>query len=205
MWNAMVDEAEAWIKTAGRNINNLVYEDDTTVNAEREEELKSPLKKVKRDSEKSVLKLNIQNTKIMVSGPITSWQIDGETMETVTDFTFLGSKITADGDCSHEIKRCLLFGRKAMTNLDSILKIKDITFPTKVRLVKDLIFPVGMYKRWTIKKAECQRTAFELWCWRRLLGVPWTAKRSKQSTLERKSTMNIHWKDWCWSSNTLAT
>ena len=105
------------------------------------------MKKVKRDSEKSVLKLNIQNTKIMVSGPITSWQIDGETMETVTDFTFLGSKITADGDCSHEIKRCLLFGRKAMTNLDSILKIKDITFPTKVRLVKDLIFPVGMYKR----------------------------------------------------------
>ena len=141
----MVDEAEAGIKTAGRNINNLVYEDDTTVMAECEEELKSPLKKVKRDSEKSVLKLNIQNTKIMVSGPITSWQIDGETMETVTDFTFLGSKITADGDCSHEIKRCLLFGRKGMTNLDSILKIKDITFPTKVHLVKALIFPVGMY------------------------------------------------------------
>ena len=141
----MVDEAEAGIKTAGRNINNLVYEDDTTVMAECEEELKSPLKKVKRDSEKSVLKLNIQNTKIMVSGPITSWQIDGETMETVTDFTFLGSKITADGDCSHEIKRCLLFGRKGMTNLDSIIKIKDITFPTKVHLVKALIFPVGMY------------------------------------------------------------
>ena len=141
----MVDEAEAGIKTAGRNINNLVYEDDTTVMAECEEELKSPLKKVKRDSEKSVLKLNIQNTKIMVSGPITSWQIDGETMETVTDFTFLGSKITADGDCSHEIKRCLLFGRKGMTNLDSILKIKDITFPTKVHLVKALIFPEGMY------------------------------------------------------------
>ena len=141
----MVDEAEAGIKTAGRNINNLVYEDDTTVMAECEEELKSPLKKVKRDSEKFVLKLNIQNTKIMVSGPITSWQIDGETMETVTDFTFLGSKITADGDCSHEIKRCLLFGRKGMTNLDSIIKIKDITFPTKVHLVKALIFPVGMY------------------------------------------------------------
>jgi len=141
----MVDEAEAGIKIAGRNINNLVYEDDTTVMTENEEELKSLLKKVKGDSEKSVLKLNIQNTKIMVSGPITSWEIDKETMETVIDFIFLGSKITSDGDCIHEIKRCLLFGRKALTNLDSTLKIKDITFPTKVRLIKAMIFPVGMY------------------------------------------------------------
>ena len=141
----MVDEAEAGIKIAGRNINNLVYEDDTTVMTENEEELKSLLKKVKGDSEKSVLKLNIQNTKIMVSGPITSWEIDKETMETVIDFIFLGSKITSDGDCIHEIKRCLLFGRKALTNLDSTLKIKDITFPTKVHLIKAMIFPVGMY------------------------------------------------------------
>ena len=141
----MVDEAEAGIKIAGRNINNLVYEDDTTVMTENEEELKSLLKKVKGDSDKSVLKLNIQNTKIMVSGPITSWEIDKETMETVIDFIFLGSKITSDGDCIHEIKRCLLFGRKALTNLDSTLKIKDITFPTKVHLIKAMIFPVGMY------------------------------------------------------------
>ena len=141
----MVDEAEAGIKIAGRNINNLVYEDDTTVMTENEEELKSLLKKVKGDSEKSVLKLNIQNTKIMVSGPITSWEIDKETMETVIDFIFLGSKITSDGDCIHEIKRCLLFGRKALTNLDSTLKIKDITFLTKVHLIKAMIFPVGMY------------------------------------------------------------
>ena len=138
----MVDEAEAGIKIAGRNINNLVYEDDTTVMAENEEELKSLLKKVKGDSEKSGLKLNIQNTKIMVSGPITSWEIDGET---VSDFIFGGSKITVDGDCNHEIKRHLLFGRKALTNLDSALKIKDITFPTKVHLIKAMIFPVGMY------------------------------------------------------------
>ena len=141
----MVDEAEAGIKIAGRNINSLVYEDDTTVMAENEEELKSLLKKVKGDSEKSGLKLNIQNTKIMVSGPITSWEIDKETIETVIDFIFLGSKITSDGDRIHEIKRCLLFGRKALTNLDSALKIKDITFPTKVHLIKAMIFPVGMY------------------------------------------------------------
>ena len=144
----------------------------------------------------------------MASSSITSWQIDRETVETVTDFIFLGSKITADGDYSHDIKRCLLLGRKALTNLDSTWEIKDITFPTKVHLVKAMIFPVGMYgyEYWTIKKAECQRIyAFELWCWRRLLGVPWTAKRSNQSTLEKKSTINIHWKDWCWRSNTLAT
>ena len=135
---------------------------------------------MKEESEEVGLKLNIQKTKIMASGSITSWQIDGETMETVIDFTFLGSKITADGDCSHEIKRCLLLGRKAMTNLDSILMSRDITLPTKVRLVKALIFPVVVYgcESWTIKKAEHQRTdAFELWCWRRLLRVPWTARR----------------------------
>ena len=143
--------------------------------------------KVKEESEKAGLKLNIQKMKIMASGPITSWQIDGETMETVTDFIFLGSKITADGDCSHEIKRCLLLGRKSTTNLDSILKSRHTSLPTKVHLVKAMVFPVVMYghERWTIKKAECQRTdAFELWCWRRLLRVPWTARRSEQSILK---------------------
>ena len=146
-----------------------------------EKELKSLLIKVKEESEKVGLKPNIQKTKIMVSGPITSWQIDGETVETVIDFIFLGSKITADGYCSHEIKRHLLLGRKFMTNLDSILKSRDITLPTKVRLVKAMVFPVVMYgcECWTIKKAEHQRIdAFELWCWRRLLRVPWTARRS---------------------------
>ena len=140
--------------------------------------------KVKEESEKVALQLNIQKTKIMASGPITSWQIDGETMETVADFIFLGCKITADGDCSHEIKRCLLLGRKVMINLDSLLKSRDITLPSKVRLVKAKIFPVVMYgcESWTIKKAEWQRIdAFELWCWRRLLRVPWTARRSNQS------------------------
>ena len=150
--------------------------------AENEEELKSLLMKAKEESEKAGLKLNIQKTNTMTSGPITSWQIDGETMETVTDFIFLGSKITADGDCSHEIKRCLLLGRKAMTNLDSILKSRDITLPTKVHLVKAMGFPVVMYgceSCWAIKKAEHRRTdAFELWCWRRLLKVPWTARYS---------------------------
>ena len=143
--------------------------------------------KVKEESEKTDLKLNIQKTKIMASGPITSWQIDGETMETVTDFIFLGFKITADGDCSHEIKRRLLLGRKAMTNLDSILKSRNITWTTKIHLVKALVFPVVRYgyESWTIKKAECQKIdAFELWCWRRLLRVPWTARRSNQSILE---------------------
>ena len=141
---AGLEEAQAGIKIAGRNINNLRYADDTTLMAESEEELMSLLMKVKEENEKG-LKLNIQKTKIMASGPITSWQIDGETVETVSDFTFLGSKITADGDCSHEIKRCLLLGRKVMTNLDSILKSRDVTLPTKVRLVKAMVFPVVMY------------------------------------------------------------
>ena len=166
--NAGQDEAQAGIKIARRNVNNLRYADDTTLVGESEEELKSLLMKVKEESEKVGLKLNIQKTKIMASGPIISWQIDGETMETVTDFIFLGSKITADGDCSHEIKRCLLLGKKAMTNLDSILRSRDIT---KVHLVKAMVFPVVMYgcESWTIKKAESRRIdAFELWCWRRL-------------------------------------
>ena len=170
MWNAGLDEAQAGIKIAGRNINNLRYADDTTLIAESEEGLKSLLMKVK-ESEKAGLKLNIQKTKITTSSPITPWQIDGETMETMTDFILLGSKITADGDCSHEIKRCLLLGRKAMTNLDSILKSIDITLPTKVCLVKVMVFLVVTYgcEIWTIKKAKCQRIdAFELWCWRRL-------------------------------------
>ena len=154
--------------TAQRNINNLRYADDTTLMAESKEELKSLLKKVKEESEKAGLKLNIQKMKITASGPITSWQIDGETVETVADFIFLGSKITADGDCSHEIKRCLLLGRKVMTNIDSILIIRDITLSTKVCLVKAMVFPVVMYgcESWTVKKADCQRIdAFELWCW----------------------------------------
>ena len=180
MRNAGLDEAQAGIKITGRNINNLRYTDDTTFMAESEEEVKSLLMKEKEKSEKVGLKLNIQKTKIMASGPITSWQIEVETMERVRDFIFLGSKITADGDCSHEIKRCLLLGRKAMTNLDSILKSRDITLPTKFCLVKAMVFPVVMYgcESWTIKKAEPQRIgAFELWCWRRL-GVPWTSRRS---------------------------
>ena len=155
--------------------------------AESEEELKSLLMQVKEESEKVGLKLNIQKTKIMASVPITSWEIDGETVETVSDFIFGGSKITADGDCSHEIKRRLLLGRKSMTNLDSIFKSRDITLPTKFYLVKTMIFPVVMYscESWTLKKAECQRIdAFELWCWRRLLRVPWTARRSNQSILK---------------------
>ena len=152
--------------------------------AESEEELKSLLMKVKEESGKVGLKLNIQKTKIMASGPITSWETDGKTVETVKDFIFLGSKITADHDCSHEIKRPLLLGRKVMTNLDSILKTRDITLPTKVCLVKAMVFPVVMYgcESWTVETAECQRIhAFELWCWRRLLIVPWTARRSNQS------------------------
>ena len=166
-----------------------ITSDDTTLMAEGKE-LKSLLMKVKDKSEKVGLKFNIQKTKLMASSPITSWQIDGETEETVIDFIFLGSKITADGDCSHEMKRCLLLGRKAMTNLDSILKIRDITLPTKVHLVKAMVFPVVMYgcESWTIKKAECRRIdAFDLWCWRRLLKVPWTARRSNQSILKEIS------------------
>ena len=173
MRNAGLEEAQAGIKIARRNINNLRYADDITLMAESEEELKSLLK-VKEESEKVGLKLNIQKTKIMASGPITSWQIDRETLETVTGFILGGSKITAVGDCSHEIKRCLLLGRKVMTNLDSILQSRDITLSTKVCLVKAMVFPIVMYgcESWTIKKAEHQRIdAFELWCWRRLLRV----------------------------------
>ena len=167
MRNAGLEEAQAGIKIARRNIKNLRYADDTTLMAGSEEELKNLLMKVKEEREKVGLKLTIQKTKIMASSPITSWQIDGETVETVTDFIFLGSKITADGDCSHEIKRRLLLGRKVMTNLDSILKGRDITLPTKVRLVKSMVFPLIMcgYESWTVKKAERRRIdAFELCC-----------------------------------------
>ena len=190
MRNAGLDEAQAGIQIAGRNINNLRYADDTTLRAESEKELKNLLTKVKEESEKVGLKLNIHKTKIMASGPITSWQIDGETVETVADFILGGSKITADGDFSHEIKRCLLLGRKVMTNLDSILKSRDITLSTKVHLVNAMVFPVVMYgcESWTVKNAEQQRIdAFELWCWRRLLRVPWTARRSNQSILKEIS------------------
>ena len=175
MRNAGLDKAQAGIKIVGGSINNLRYADDITLTAESKEDLKILLKKVKEESEKVVLKLTIQKTKIMASSPITSWEIDGETVETVTDFILGGSKITADDDCSHEIKRCLFLGRKAMTNLDSILKSRDITLPTKVCLVKAMVFPVVMCgcESWTIKKAEHRRIdAFELWCWRRLLRVP---------------------------------
>ena len=178
MKNAGLGEAQAGITISGRNINNFRYADDTTLMAETEE-LKSLLRKVKEESEKIGLKLNIQKTKITATSPITLWQIDGET---VADFIFGGSKITADGDCSHEIKRHLLLGRKVMTNLDSILKSRDITLSTKVHLVKAMVFPVVVYgcESWTIKKAECQGIdAFELWCWKRLLKVAWTARISK--------------------------
>ena len=181
MRNAGLEEAQAGIKMARRNINNLRYADDTTLMAESEEELKSLLMKVKEESEKVGIKLNIQKMKIIASGPITSWEIDGETVETVADFIFWGSKITADGDCSHEIKRRLLLGRKVMTNIDTMLKSRDIAWPTKVHLVKAVVVPVVMYgcESWTVKKAERRRIdAFELWCWRRLLRVPWTARRS---------------------------
>ena len=184
MRNAGLEEAQAGIKIAGRNINNFRYADDTTLMAESEEELKSLLMKVKEGSEKAGLTLNIQKTKIMASGPITSWQIDGETMKKMRDFILGGSKITAGGGCSHEI------GRKAMTNLDSILKSRDMTLPTKVPIVKAMVFPVVIYgcESWTIRKAQSQRIdAFELWCWRRLLRVPWTARRSNQSILKETS------------------
>ena len=175
MRNPGVEETQDGINIARRNINNLRYAYDSTLMEESEEELKSLLMKVKEESEKVGLKLNIQKTKIMASSPITSWQIDGETMEMVRNFILGGSKITVDGDCSHEIKRRLLLGRKAMTNLDSILKSRDITLPTKIHLVKAMVFPVVMYgcESWTVKKAECRRIdAFELWCWRRFLRVP---------------------------------
>ena len=190
MRNSGLEETQAGTKLAGRNINNLRYADDITLMAESKEELKSFLMKVKEESEKAGLELNIQKTKIMASIPIASWEIVGETVETVTDFIFWGSKITADGDCSHEIKRCSFLGRKVMTNLDSILKSRNITLLTKVLLVKAMVFPVVMYgcQSWTIKKAENQRTdAFELWCWRRLLRVPWTARRSNKSILKETS------------------
>ena len=190
MRNSGLEEAQTGIKIAGRNINDLRYADDTTLMSESEEELKSLLMKVKEESEKVGLKLNIHKTKIMRSGPITSWQIDGETVETVSDFIFLGSKITTDGDCSHEIKRHLLLGRKVMTHLDSIFKSRDITLPTKVCLVKAMVFPVVMSgcESWTVKKAECQRIdAFELWCCRRLIRDPWTARRPNQSILKEIS------------------
>ena len=180
-----------------RNINNLRNADDTTLMVESEEELKSLWMKVQEGSEKSGLKSNIQKTKIMASGPITSWQTDGEAMETVTVFIFLGSKITADGNYSHEIKRHLLLGRKAMTNLDGILKSRDITLPIKLHLVKAMVFPVVMYgcEGWTIKRAEHRRIdAFELCCWRRLLRVPWTARRSNLSILkEISSEYSLEW------------
>ena len=191
MWNAGLDESQVGIKIAGRNINNLRYADDTTLMAESKEELESLLKKVKEESEKAGLKFNIQKTKIMATSPITLWQIDGETMETVSDLNFLGFKITADGDCSCEIKRHLLFGRKTLTNLDSILKSRDIALRTKVCIVKAMVFPVVMYKceSWTIKKAEHWRTdAFKLWYWKRLLRVLWTARRSNQSILKEVSS-----------------
>ena len=176
--------SQAGSKIAGRNINNLRYADDTTLMAESKEELKSLLMKVKKESGKAGLKLNIQKTKIIASGLITSWQIDGETMKTVTDFIFLDSKITEDGDCSCEIKRCLLLGRKAMRNLDALLKSRDIALSTNVQIIKAMVFPVVMYgcESCTIKKAGRQRIdAFKLWCWRRLLRVLWTVGRSNQS------------------------
>ena len=186
-WNARLHESHTGIKIAGRNVNNLSCSDDTTIKAKSKVELKSLLMKVKEENEKAGLKLNIQKTKIMASSPITSWQIDGETMEIVTDFIFLGFKITEDGDCNYEIKRCKFLGRKSMTNIDSILKSRNITLPTKVYIVKAMMCPVVMYRweSWTIKKAECQRIdAFALWHWRRFLKLPWTARRLNQSVLK---------------------
>ena len=183
MRNAGLEEAQAGIKIAGRNINNLRYADDTTLMAESEEELKSILMKVKEEIEKVGLKLNIQKTKIMASSPITSWQIDGKTVERVADFIFLGSKITADGDCIHGIKRHLLLGRKAMTTLYRLLKSRDITLPTKIHLVKAMVFPVVMYgcESWTIKKVEHRRMdTFELWCSEKTLESPLDCKEAKQ-------------------------
>ena len=193
MRKAGLEETQAGIKIARRNINNVRYADDTTLMAESEEELKSLLTKVKVGSEKVGLKFNIQKTKIMASGPITSWEIDGETVETVSDFIFGGSKITADGDCSHEIKRCLLLGRKIYDQPKQHIIKQSHYFANKARkvhLVKAMVFPVVMYRceSWTVKKAGHRRIdAFELWCWRRLLRVPWTARRSNQSILKEIS------------------
>ena len=189
MWNAGLDEAQAGIKIAGRNINNLRYADNTTLTAEREEELES-LDESERGQWKSWLKTHHSRTKIMASSPITSWQIDGETMETVTDFILLGSKITADGDCGHEIERCLLLGRKVMTYLGIILKSRDITLPTKICIVKTTVFPVVMFgcEISIIKRDGHQiADAFELWCWRILLRIPWTTRKSNQFILKEIS------------------
>jgi len=209
MWNTRLGEAQAGIKISRRNINNLRYTDDSTLMADSKEELKNLLRKGKEASEESGLKLNIQKMKIMASSPITSWQIDGETRETVTEFILGGFKIIADGDCKHEIRRCLVLGRKAMTNLDSILKSRDITLLTNVCLVKAMVFPVVMYgcESWTIKKAEHWRIdAFELWCWRRLLRVPWTTRRWNQSILKKiNPEYSLECPCWSWSSSTLAT
>ena len=193
MRNAGLEETQAGIKIAGRNINNLRYADDTTLMAESEGELKSLLMKVKEESEKVGVKLNIQKMKIMASGPITSWKIDGETVETVSDFIFWGSKITADGDCSHGIKRHLLFGRKVLTNLDGIFKSRDITLPTKVRLVMAMVFPVVMYgcESWTVKKAECQRIdAFERCIERDAIDV--VLEKTLESPLDCKEIQPVH-------------
>ena len=193
MRNTRLKEVQPRIKIVGRNINNLRYADDTTLKAESEEELKSLLMKVKEESEKVGWKLNIQKTKIMASSPITSWQLDGETVETVADFIFWGSKITADADCSHEMKRRLLLGRKVMTNLDSILKSRDIALPQRSHQGYGFSSShVWMWDSWTIKHGEHQRTdAFELWCWRRVLRVPWTARRSNQSILKISSGCSL--------------
>ena len=205
MRNARLDDSQTGLKIARRNINNFRYA-DTTLMAESQEELKNFLMRVKEESEKPGLKFSIQKTKMMASGPITSWQIVGEKVETVIDFIFLGSKIT---DCSHKINRRLLLGRKAMTNLDSILKSRDIALLTKVHIIRATVFLVVVYgcERWTIKKAEHWRIdAFLMWCWRRLSRVHWTAWRLNQLILKEISP-EYHWKDWCWSwnSNTLAT
>ena len=188
MRNGGLEEAQAGIKIAWRNIDSLRYANDTTLMTESEEELKSLLMRVKEENEKTGLNLNIQKTKIMASGPITPWEIDGETMETVTDIIILGSKITTVCDCSHKIKRYLLLGRKTMTNIDSILKSRDMTLLATIHLVKAMVFPVVMYgfESWIIKTVQ-RIDAFELWCWRRLLRVPWTAWRSNQSILKEIS------------------
>uniref|UniRef100_A0A803U0M2 ribonuclease H n=1 Tax=Anolis carolinensis TaxID=28377 RepID=A0A803U0M2_ANOCA len=182
-----LDESKAGVKISGRNINNLRYADDTILMAESEEELRSLITKVKEESAKAGLQLNIKKTKIMATRPIDNWQIEGKNVEAVTDFIFLGAKITADGDCSQEIRRRLLLGRRAMANLDKILKSRDITLATKVRIVKAMVFPIVTYgcESWIIRKAEPRKIdTFELWCWRKILRVPWTARRSNQSILQ---------------------